>query len=71
MILAQRMNLLEAGDRVIARGVVPIDTAEGPPKVVTWDGETFVLLGWHGDDSSLDYRKVRVMHAGENFEAVR
>lgn len=72
MIKAQAINLLDAPGAPVplARGVVPIDTAEGPPAVITWDGATFVIGGWRAD-GSLDYRKARVLHAGAGFEAVR
>lgn len=69
MIVAQRMNLLD-DDRTIARGIAPIDMAEGPPAVICWDGATYVLRGWCLD-GSLDYRRARVFHAGASFEAVR
>lgn len=70
MIRPQQMNLRDAAACVIARGLVPIDSAEGPPGVITWEGDIFVIAGWCVD-GSLDYRKTRVMHAGANFEAVR
>lgn len=66
MILAQQIRLLGAGDRVLARGVVPIDTDEGPPAVVCWNGDTFVLRGWC-PDKSLDYRQARVMPRRRQF----
>lgn len=70
MIKPQCMNLIGADNRTIARGVVPIDEAEGPPAVIAWDGDMFVMLGWCRD-GSIDYRKARVMHAGASFEVVR
>lgn len=70
MIRAQQIILLDADRRAVARGVVPIDTVEGPPAVITWEGETFVIGGWRVD-GALDYRRARVMHAGAGFEAVR
>lgn len=73
MIRAQAINLhdVRGGAGVLARGVVPIDTKEGPPAVITWEGDTFVIGGWHPVDGALDYRKARVLHAGAGFEAVR
>lgn len=70
MIMAQAVRLLEGGDHMIARGVVAIDTAEGAPRVIFWEGEAFVLRR-QAIEGELCYRKTRVMYAGASFEAVR
>jgi hypothetical protein len=74
MIRAQMINLrgpLGVLDRVIARGVVPIDTIEGAPAVIAWQCDTFALCHGRRDEDELDYRQVRVLHAGDVFQAVR
>lgn len=58
------------GDRLIARGMVVID-AEGVPPVIMFDGDAFlpVLETTDPTPDVQTYRKVRVMHAGDSFQA--
>lgn len=70
MIKAQTVLLVDARDRPAARGVVAIDTDEGAPRLIFWEGGAFLLRLAAGGDE-LSYRKTRVMYAGANFEAVR
>lgn len=69
MIRPQPAKLTD-DDRPIARGIVPIDTAEGAPSVIFWGGEAYVLRLAVASDE-LCYRKTRVMYAGASFQAVR
>jgi hypothetical protein len=70
MIRPQQVALLGLADCVVARGVVAIDTAEGAPTVIIWEGEAYVMRLAGGTDE-LCYRKTRVFYAGASFEAVR
>lgn len=67
-ITACRVWLLEAGDRVLAEGVVAIDV-DGPPPVIFWEGDAF--LPTVRVDGTQCYRKTRVMYAGASFGAVK
>jgi hypothetical protein len=64
-VSACEVRLIEGQDRVLARGVVAIDLAEGPPPVIAWGGHVYLLIA----DSAV-YRKARVFYAGDSFEAV-
>jgi hypothetical protein len=70
VIVAQQIKLMEIGDRLVARGVLPIDTAEGAPPVIFWEGKAYVLRLACGS-GEICYRRTRVFYAGANFEAVR
>lgn len=69
-VRACAVTLLD-GDRPIARGMVAID-AEGVPPAITFEGDVFLP---EFDATELmpeaqAYRKVRVLHAGDNFEPI-
>lgn len=66
-ITACQVLLLEAADRIVARGVVAID-ADGPPPVIFYDGQAYLpTLKVAGEQC---YRKARVFYAGPSFEAL-
>ena len=64
--MACEVKLLAEADRLVARGVVPIDSREGPPAVICWKGWIFLQI-----PGEPVYRKARAMHADARFEAVR
>lgn len=60
------MTLLGDDDRPVARGVVPVDEAEGVPPAIFWRGELYLR-----QPDAMSYRKGRAMFADAAFQAVR
>lgn len=60
--------ILAAGNIQVGLGMVAIDSDEGAPPAILWDGEVFLPVGQV--DGDLVYRKVRAMRAGASFSAM-